>query len=107
MNEETAAPSEKSKLKLGVLLRTSAIFVLGIAAGTLVTFLYFSYFGKSAGFDYSTINWFGNSNVTPTVTVFENPFSQGGSVTPSVSPNPSASPSATPTYINPFDLIGQ
>lgn len=100
-------PSEKSKLKWSPLLRTSVIFILGIVVGILGTFLYFSYFGKSAGFDYSQINWFGKSSVTPSVTPYKNPFGQENGITPSVSPNISASPSASPTYVNPFDLIGQ
>lgn len=113
METEAALPPKSLNVRSKVypLLLTFFVFILGMIVGAVSLYSYFSFLGKFEASDYSKINWFGNSKVTPTVTVFENPFSQGGGVTPSVSPNPSVSPtvspSASPTYINPFDLIGQ
>lgn len=109
METATALPPQNSipKFKVHPLLLTFFVFILGVIIGAVSLYLYFSFWGNFQAFDYSKVNWFGSSNVTPTVSVFENPFSQQGKITPGVSPNPSAIPSATPTYVNPFDLIGQ
>ena len=107
MEPETALPPKSISQRIRPLLLSAFVFSLGIVVGAVSVYLYFSFSGNFQAFDYSKINWFGNFNVTPQVTVFENPFSQGSGVTPSISPNPSVSPPATPTYVNPFDLIGQ
>lgn len=107
MESEAAIPSKNTNRRIHPLLFAGFVFIFGIVVGAAGTYLYFSFSGNFQAFDYSKINWFGNSSVTPGVTVFENPFSQGGGITPSISPNPSAIPSTSPTYINPFDLIGQ
>jgi len=107
MEPETALPPKSISQRIRPLLLSAFVFSLGIVVGAVSVYLYFSFSGNFQAFDYSKINWFGNSNITPTITVFENPFSQESKITPGISSEPSAQPSATPTYINPFDLVGQ
>lgn len=110
MEEDFAPIEKKTSFEKNPLFYLGSGFIVGIIVGAIGTYFYFSFFGKPGEFDYSKVDWFQKSTLTPTISVYENPFKQPAKTTPDTSPQFSPSPTpplASPTYINPFDLIGQ